>query len=109
MPERLCEFLLGAEQQRQMLRGGAAGVGHVDMRIGAIGDQRVGMLNHFGRHVGVQIEAGHQRHLLADHLAHAAQDFAFAVVEMFGHHRAMQIEIDGIERPSGRDAVDHHP
>ena len=35
-----------SQQQREMLGGGAAGVGHVDMRIGAIGDQRVGMLDH---------------------------------------------------------------
>ena len=85
-----------------MLARGAAGVGHVDMRIGAIGDQRVGMLHHLRRHIGVQIEADHQRQVLADHLAHARQNFAFAVVEMLGDHRAVQIEIDGIERPGGR-------
>ena len=76
--------LPGAEQQRQMFGAGAAGVGHVDMRIGAVGDQRVRMLHHFGRDVGVQIEADDQRQILADHLAHARQDFAFAVVEMLG-------------------------
>ena len=83
-----------------MFRGGAAGVGHVDMRIGAVGDQRVGMLDHFRRHIGVQIEADHQRQILADHLPHAAQDFAFAVVEMFRDHGAVQVEIDGVERTS---------
>ena len=84
LPERLCESLLGAQQQREMLRRGAAGIGHVDMRIGAVGDQRVGMFDHLRRHIGVQIEADHQRQVLADHLAHAREDFAFAVVEMFG-------------------------
>ena len=107
MPERLCKFLPGAEQQRQMFGAGAAGVGHVDMRIGAVGDECVGVLHHFGRHIGVQVEADHQRQILADHLAHAAQDFAFAVVEMFGHHGAVQVEIDGVERAGRRDAVDH--
>ena len=91
-----------------MFGGGAAGVGHVDMRIGAIGDQRVGMLDHFRRDIGVQVEADHQRQVLADHLAHAREDFAFAVVEMLGDHRAVQIEIDGVERAGGCDAVDHH-
>ncbi len=66
------------------------------------------MLDHLRRHIGVQIEADHQRQVLADHLAHARQDFAFAVVEVFGDHRAVQVEIDGIERPGGPDAVDHH-
>ena len=66
------------------------------------------MLHHFGRHVGVQIEADHQRQILADHLAHAPQDFTFAIVEMLGDHGAVQVEIDGIERSGGGDAVDHH-
>ena len=91
-----------------MFCGGPAGVGHVDMGIGAVGDQRVGMLDHFRRHIGVQVEADDQRQFLADHLAHAAQNFAFAVVEMLGHHRAVQVEIDRIERAGIGDAVDHH-
>ena len=98
MPERLCEFLLRLQQQREMAGGGAAGVGHVDMRIGAIGDQRVRVFDHLGRDIGVQIEADHQRQILADHLAHARQNFAFAVVEMFRDHGAVQVEIDGVER-----------
>ena len=57
------------QQQREMIGGGAAGVGHVDMGIGAIGDQRVGVFDHLGRDIGVQVEADHQRQVLADHLA----------------------------------------
>ena len=53
------------------------------MRIGAIGNQRVGVFDHLRRHIGVQVEADHQSQVLADRLAHARQDFAFAVVEMF--------------------------
>ena len=82
MPERLGQFLPGVEQQRQMPGGGAAGVGHVDMRIGAVGDECIGVLDHFGRDIGVQVEADHQRQVAADHLADAPQHFAFAVVEM---------------------------
>ena len=67
------------------------------MGIGAVGDQRIGMLDHFRRDVGVQVEADHQRQIVADRLAHAGENFAFAVVEMFGHHRAVQVEIDRIE------------
>ena len=65
------------------------------------------MLYHFGGHVGVQIEADDERQILADHLAHPRQNFAFAVVVMFGHHRAVQVEIDGIEGAGVGDAVDH--
>ncbi len=46
LPERLCEALFALQQQREMVGGGAAGVGHVDMRIGAVGDQRIGVLDH---------------------------------------------------------------
>ncbi|MGY4596467.1 hypothetical protein ACVWXL_004213 [Bradyrhizobium sp. GM22.5] len=90
-----------------MLRAGAAGLGHVDMGIGAVGDQRVRMLNHFGGDVGVEIEAGDQRNVLADDAAHARENLAFAVVEMFRDHRAVQIEIDGVDRAGGCNAIDH--
>ncbi len=90
-----------------MFGAGAAGVGHVDMGIGAIGDQRVGMLDHFRRDVGMQVEADHQRNIVADHLSHAGEDFAFAVVVMLGHHRAVQVEIDRIELACRCKAVDH--
>jgi len=86
---------------------GAAGVGHIDVRVGAVGNQRVRMLHHFRRHVGVQIEADDEGQILADHLAHACQNFAFAVIVMFRHHRAVQVEIDRIERAGACDAVDH--
>ena len=44
MTEGLFEMPALTQQERQMTRGGAAGVGHVDMRIGAIGNQRVGVI-----------------------------------------------------------------
>lgn len=65
------------------------------------------MVYHVGRDVGVEVEARHQRNILADDAAHARQNFAFAVVEMLGDHRAVQVKIDRIERTGGRDAVDH--
>ena len=108
MPEGFRKTVLGPEQQLEMSGAGAAGVGHVDMGIGAVGDQRVGVLDHLWRDVGVQVEADHQWQVLADHLAHAGKDFAFAVVKMLGDHRAMQVEIDGVDRTRRGDAVDHH-
>ena len=74
LPERFGEAPFGSRQQREMARGGAAGVGHVDMRIGAIGDQRVGMFDHRRRDIGVQIEADDQGNVGADRLAHPAEN-----------------------------------
>ena len=65
------------------------------------------MFHHLRRDVGVQVEARDQRNVVANDAAHARQDLAFAVVEMLGDHGAMQVEIDGIERAGGGDAVDH--
>ena len=107
LPERLGELLTAAQQQLQMLGRSTAGVGHIDMRIGAIGDQRVGMLDHPRCDVGVQIDADHQRQVGADHLADARQDLAFAIVEMFGDHRAVQVEIYRVELSGRLDTVDH--
>ena len=56
------------------------------------------MLDHRLRHVGVEVQAGDDGDLGPDDLAHARQQVAFAVVEMFGDHRAMQVEIDAVER-----------
>ncbi len=80
-----------------MFCSSAAGIGHVDMRVGAIGNQRIGMFDHFGRHIGVQVEADDQRQIRADHFAHAGENFAFAIVEVLGHHRAVQIEINRVQ------------
>ena len=91
-----------------MLGAGAAGVGHVDMRVGAIGDQCIRMLDHLRTDVGVQIETGHQRHVLADQLAHAREDLALSIVEMLCHHRPVQIEIDAVNRAGRRDTVEQH-
>ncbi len=78
------------------------------MGIGAVGNECIRIFHHLRRHVGMKIEADDQRQLLADHLAHARENFALAVVEMFGDHRAVQIEIDGVDRAGGLDAIDDH-
>ena len=45
LPERFGEGLLGLEHQREMLGAGAARGGHVDVRIGAVGDHRIGEID----------------------------------------------------------------
>ncbi len=80
-------------------RDSRTGVGHVDVRIGAVGDQRVGVLQHLLRDVGMQVQAGHDRNVGADHGAHPRQQLAFTIVEVLRHHGSVQIQIDGVDFP----------
>ena len=82
------------EQPVEQLDRALAGHRHVDVRIGAIADQRRRQLRHLGRQVGVIVEARHDRQLVADDAADAAQQLAFAVLGVLRDHRAMQVEID---------------
>ena len=56
----------------------------------------------------MEVEAHDQRQVLAYHLAHAPEDFALAVVEMFRDHRTVQIEINRIELSRRLDALDQY-
>ena len=62
------------------------------------------MLHHRARDVRVQVEARHDRHARADDAAHAREDLAFAVVEMLGDHRAVQVEVDAVDGARLREA-----
>ena len=80
------------EQPRRALTGRR----HVDVRVGAICDQAVALLDHRARDIGVQVEAGDDRRALSDDAAHAREQLAFAVVQVLGDHRAVQIEVDPV-------------
>ena len=56
----------------------------------------------------MQIKTGDQRHALTHELANALQQFAFAVIDMLGDHRTVQIEVNGIDRHCRPDAVHDH-
>ncbi len=55
----------------------------------------------------MQVEADRDRHTRPDCGAYPAQKFALAVVELLGHHRTMQVEIDAIDRQGGLETIDH--
>ena len=78
------------------------------MRIGAIGGNEVRHRDHRGRDVGVQVERHQDRHVRTDGIAHAAQQLALAVVVVFRHHRAVQLEEDRV-RTLAAQPVDHDP
>jgi hypothetical protein len=82
----------------EQLRGTRARGGHVDVRIGAIGDETVRVFQHRARDIRMQVEARDDRHARTDDSADTREDLAFAVVEMLGDHRAMQVEIDAVDR-----------
>ena len=79
-----CTKMLAQQHGRPL-----TGVGHVDVGVGAVGHQAIGQLQHALGHVGMQVQAGHDRHLRAHHGADARDEFTFAVVGIFGHSRAV--------------------
>ncbi len=75
---------------------------HVDVRVGSIADHGRRQSRHLRRQIRVIVEARDDRQIGADDAPDAAQQFAFAVLGVLGHHRAMQVEVDRIERPEVR-------
>ena len=105
MPVRIVEHAValrerpaGAQRRIEQLRGARAGRGHVDVRVGAIGNEAVAAPHHRPRDVRVEIEARDDRHARPDGAADAREQLALAVVEMLGHHRAVEVEVNAVER-----------
>ncbi len=86
-------------QLGQQIGATRAGVGAVDVRVGAVGAHRAGMLQHAPRDVGMQVQAGDQRHRRPDHCAQPLQQLAFGIVHVLGHCRAVQVEVDASKPP----------
>ena len=77
-----CSRAAAFEHGGQDTRRPAAGLQAVDMRVRVVHGHAVGKLSHRRREVGVIVEADHDRDPRPDHGAHAAQEFAFAVLEI---------------------------
>ena len=67
------------------------------MRIRAVRDQAIRSLHHRPSDVGVQVQARDNRHARTDCTAHASEQLAFAVVQVLGHHCAVQIEVNTVD------------
>ena len=77
---------------RTSVRAGALGrLAHVDVRIGAIAGDDGGVVDHRRRHVRVEVEPDGDRQPRR-HGADPPKQLPFAVVQMLGHHRAVQRE-----------------
>jgi hypothetical protein len=62
------------------------------VRIGLDPDQHRRVTNHQRRHVGVAVQRNHNRHLVADHLAHRREQVAFAIVDSVGRRGAVALQ-----------------
>ena len=80
----------------------------VDMRIGAVAHQGVGIGRHAPRGIGVQVERGGDRHVRPDDTAQQFQQRAFSVVLGFRHHGAMQRQADAVELAGLLRSSDDH-
>ena len=108
LAEGFVEWAPAPEDAVKHLCSAPARLGHVDMRIGAVGDKGRGLLHHSLGHVGVEIEARDDRHVRVHECAHASQKLALPVFEMFRHHGTMEIEIDRIDGQGRCKIADQH-
>ena len=69
----------------------------IDVRIRAVGDEPIAAIDHRARDIGVQIEARHDGDPRSHDAADTTQKLAFAVVQVLGDHRPMEIEIHAID------------
>ena len=90
------------------MRYTSASVRHVDVRVRAIRDQDVGVFEHALRHVRVQVEARNHRDRVPHHRTYAREQLALAVVQMLGHHGAVQVQIHRVQRAGAADRLDDH-
>ena len=66
------------------------------MRVCAVSHQQVRHFDHQRRGIRMQVETSDQRLVGPDEIAHPAQQLALSILEMLGHHGAMQTKVDGI-------------
>jgi hypothetical protein len=91
LPQRLGLFRQSRKYRIEMGRGLRPGLRHIDVGIGTISNQRIGIGDHFIGDIGMKIETRDKRDFAAYRAPHARENFAFTVVEMLADHRAVQI------------------
>ena len=88
------------------LRGLYRALVAVDMRIGAVAHQRVGVARHAFGCVGVQVERRHDRHVRSHDAAQRLQQRALGIVLGLAHHRAVQRQAHRIDVAVARGIED---
>ncbi len=98
LPERPRKRAAQRDPAQQQTHRPRPGRRHVDMRIGQVGREHVRPLDHRRRQVRVRVEARRHRRDAHDR-PDPAQQLALQVEEGLADRRAVQIEIDAVERP----------
>ncbi len=91
-------LIFAVEHSEQQARRVGAGVVHVDVRISLESDHNVRQTHHRVSHVAVQIKRKGERCRRRD-CTYAFEQPAFTVVVVLNHHRAVQVEQDGVATP----------
>ena len=73
----------------------------VDVRIGAHGDQGIGVVGHRLGDVAVQIQRHDNRDARPDLGTQPAEQFALGVLVALGHHRAVQMQQRAVDALGG--------
>ncbi len=92
-----------------MRRCARPGFPHIDMGIGPIDIQHIGMVHHCLCNIGMQVQTDCNRQVGPDQRPDATQQFPFPILQMITDHRAMQIQIQSIQpRAIGHSQIRQH-
>ena len=88
---------LAIDETQQTLHGPRSGLRHVQMRVCPVYGDDIGMSDECRRHIRMQIEAHRQRYV-PEPRPDFGKEGRLAVGMAFGHHRAVKIQIDAVQR-----------
>jgi hypothetical protein len=86
----------GPQDQSRRL---AASLGHVDMRVGVVPDDRIGQGDAQGRVIAVEV-GGDDDRPPPDCFSHGGDKIAVGIVDLLDHHRSVQIEQHPVHWPA---------
>jgi hypothetical protein len=69
----------------------------IDMGIGPVGNQRIGIVRHHLRERRMQVEHRDNRDIRSKALAQPGEQFALAIIGAFGRHRAMEMQQHAVD------------
>ena len=85
------------EDPEEQPRGAPAGLAHVDVRIGQVAHDRVGVPQHALGQDAMEVERHDDRHVLADDRARRLEQPALGIELVRGHHRPVHAEEDAVD------------
>src|SRR5262249_20660221 len=95
------------QNSRHHRRGLHTALVNVGVRVNVEGDDRVRVLDHCPRDVGVQVDRHHNGQFRSDDLADCQHQIALGVFKFLGGHRPVQVEVDPVAGPSRLKPLEH--